>query len=60
MDSGRSRYVVCIINVVNVSSLSDVIVISCICISLCKRCDDISCVSGVYVNGVFDIYHAFL
>ena len=37
----------CITNVVNVTSLTDVIVISCICISLCKRCDDIS---GVFIT----------
>ena len=54
------RYVDCITNVVNVTSLTDVIVSSCICINLCKRCVDISCDSGVIVNGVFDISWVFI
>ena len=51
------RYVGYITKVVNVTSLTNVIAVSCICIyiSLCKRHVDISCVSGVFVNGVFDI-----
>ena len=49
-----TRYVDCITNVVNITSLTNVIAISCICIciSLCNGIMIISCVSGVFVNGV--------
>ena len=46
----------CITNVVNVTSLTNVIAISC----LCKRYVDISCVSGAFVNDVFDISWVFI
>ena len=55
---GTTRYVDFITNVMNIISLTNVIAISCICISLCKRYVDISCVYGIIVNGVW-IYHGF-
>ena len=56
---GTTGYVDYITNVVNIISLTNVIAISCICISRCKRYIDISCASGVFVNGIL-IYHGFL
>ena len=57
---GTTGYVDCITNVVNVTSLTNVVAISYIGICLCKRHVDISCVSGVFVNGVFDISWVFI
>ena len=52
---GTTRYVDCITNYMNVTSLTDVIVISVFVLVFVNGVFDISCVSEVFVNGVFDI-----